>query len=153
MANTTQEVIQALQEEGLSDDVIKVLIPILAYESRVDGVPYVLTALDSESPSYGLGQANVTTMESALWMALSESGVDIPGATDQQVAQWKRAGYDVSEEDVRDFIYIDDIVDLYKLLSKNLFLKPKKYNVNSFHFMDSTFIVMGASFLIDIFLS
>ena len=103
MANTTQEVIQALQEEGLSDDVIKVLIPILAYESRVDGVPYVLTALDSESPSYGLGQANVTTMESALWMALSESGVDIPGATDQQVAQWKRAGYDVSEEDVRDF--------------------------------------------------
>ena len=103
MAITTQEVIQALQEEGLSDDVIKTLVPILAYESRVDGVPYVLTALDSESPSYGLGQANVTTMESALWMALSETGVDIPGATDQQVAQWKRAGYDVNEEDVRDF--------------------------------------------------
>lgn len=103
MAITTQEVIEALQEEGLSDDVIKTLVPILAYESRVDGVPYVLTALDSESPSYGLGQANVTTMESALWMALSETGVDIPGATDQQVAQWKRAGYDVSEEDVRDF--------------------------------------------------
>lgn len=103
MAITTQEVIEALQEEGLSDDVIKVLVPILAYESRVDGVPFVLTALDSESPSYGLGQANVTTMEAALWMALSETGVDIPGATDQQIAQWKRAGYDVSEEDVRDF--------------------------------------------------
>ena len=103
MAISTQEVIEALQEEGLSDDVIKTLVPILAYESRVDGVPYVLTALDSESPSYGLGQANVTTMESALWMALNETGVDIPGATDQQVAQWKRAGYDVNEEDVRDF--------------------------------------------------
>ena len=59
---TTAEVIEALQQEGLADDVIKMLVPILAYESRVDGVPYVLTAIDSESPSYGLGQANITSI-------------------------------------------------------------------------------------------
>ena len=100
---TTAEVIEALQQEGLADDVIKMLVPILAYESRVDGVPYVLTAIDSESPSYGLGQANITSMESAYWMAFNELNIDLPGQTQQQADQWRRAGYDVNEEDVRDF--------------------------------------------------
>jgi len=100
---TTQEVIEALKQEGFVDDEIKVLVPILAYESRVDGVPYVLTAIDTESPSYGLGQANVDTMEAAYWMAFNEYNIDLPGQTQQQADQWRRAGYDVSEEDVRDF--------------------------------------------------
>ena len=31
-------------------------------------------------------------------------------------------------ESVRDFVYIDDIVELYKLLAKNLFVNPKKFS-------------------------
>jgi len=100
---TTAEVIELLKQEEFTDDQIKLLVPILAYESRVDGVPYVLTALDSESPSYGLGQANVDKMEPAYWMTFNEYNISLPGQTEQQVAQWKRAGYDVNEEDVRDF--------------------------------------------------
>jgi len=100
---TTSEVIEILKQEGFVDDQIKVLVPILAYESREDGVPYVLTALDSESPSYGLGQANVNTMESAYWMTFNEYNIDLPGQTQQQADQWRRAGYGQNEEDVRDF--------------------------------------------------
>ena len=100
---TTQEVIEALKQEGFVDDEIKVLVPILAYESRENGVPYVLTAKDTESPSYGLGQANVDTMESAYWMTFHEYNIDLPGQTQQQADQWRRAGYDQSEEDVRNF--------------------------------------------------
>jgi len=103
---TTKEVIIALQEEGFTEDMIKTLMPILAYESRVDGVPYVLTALDSKSPSYGLGQANVDTMEPAYWMTFHEYNIDLPGQTEQQVKQWKSGKYgttDPDEEDVRDF--------------------------------------------------
>lgn len=100
---TTQEVIEALKQEGFVDDEIKVLVPILAYESRENGVPYVLTAIDTKSPSYGLGQANVDTMESAYWMTFHEYNIDLPGQTQQQADQWRRAGYDEGEEDVRNF--------------------------------------------------
>ena len=103
---TTKEVIIALQEEGFTEDMIKTLMPILAYESRVDGVPYVLTALDSESPSYGLGQANVDTMEPAYWMTFNEYNISLPGQTEQQVKQWRTGKVgttDPDEEDVRDF--------------------------------------------------
>jgi len=103
---TTKEVIIALQEEGFTEDMIKTLMPILAYESRVDGVPYVLTALDSKSPSYGLGQANVDTMEPAYWMTFNEYNISLPGQTEQQVKQWRTGKYgttDPDEEDVRDF--------------------------------------------------
>lgn len=100
---STVEVIQALQEVGLSDDIIAYLVPILAYESRENGVPYVLTSKDELSDSYGLGQVNVKSMESAIWMALTEAGIEIPGSTEQQKSQWNRAGYDESEKDVRDF--------------------------------------------------
>lgn len=34
---------------------------------------------------------------------------------------------------IRDFIYIEDIVELYKLLGKNLYLKPKKYSGEIFN--------------------
>ena len=36
-------------------------------------------------------------------------------------------------EGIRDFIYIEDIVELYKLLGKNLYLKPKKYSGEIFN--------------------
>ena len=36
-------------------------------------------------------------------------------------------------EAIRDFIYINDIVELYKLLAKNLYLKPKKYSGEIFN--------------------
>ena len=103
---TTAEVIELLKQEEFTDDQIKILVPILAYESRVDGVPYVLTALDKKSPSYGLGQANVDTMEPAYWMTFNEYNIDLPGQTEQQVKQWgtgKVGTTDPDEEDVRDF--------------------------------------------------
>ena len=34
---------------------------------------------------------------------------------------------------IRDFVYIDDIVDLYKLLSKNLYCNPKKFSGQIFN--------------------
>ena len=34
---------------------------------------------------------------------------------------------------IRDFVYIDDIVELYKLLSMNLYLKPKKFSGQVFN--------------------
>ncbi len=36
-------------------------------------------------------------------------------------------------ESIRDFIHINDIVDLYKLLSKNLYLDPKKFSGEIFN--------------------
>ena len=100
---STQDVIEALAAEDFTEEQIRILVPILAYESRVGSKPFVLSAKDSESPSYGLGQANVTTMESAIWMAINETGGEIPGATDQQLRQWKASGHQQDEEDVRDF--------------------------------------------------
>lgn len=100
---TTQEVIEALQAEGLSEETIKYIVPILAYESRVGNTPYVLDAKDELSESYGLGQVNIETMESAIWMALNESDIEIPGATEQQIRQWNTAMYQEGEEDVRNF--------------------------------------------------
>ena len=34
---------------------------------------------------------------------------------------------------IRDFVYIDDIIELYKLLSKNLYLNPKKFSGQVFN--------------------
>ncbi len=36
-------------------------------------------------------------------------------------------------EAIRDFVYINDIIDLYKLLAKNLYLYPKKYSGEVFN--------------------
>ena len=36
-------------------------------------------------------------------------------------------------QSIRDFVYIDDIVDLYKLLSKNLYMNPKKFSGQVFN--------------------
>ena len=36
-------------------------------------------------------------------------------------------------ESIRDFVYINDIVDLYKLLAQNLYLKPKKFRGQVFN--------------------
>ena len=36
-------------------------------------------------------------------------------------------------ESIRDYIYIDDIVHVYKLLSKKLYLNPKKYSGEIFN--------------------
>ena len=100
---SSQDVIEALAAEDFTEEQIRILVPILAYESRVGGKPFVLSAKDSESPSYGLGQANVTTMESAIWMAINETGGEIPGATEQQLRQWETSIVQEDEEDVRDF--------------------------------------------------
>ena len=57
------------------------------YESRVDGTLFVNTAEDELSPSYGLAQANVSSMSPAIYMAFKELGVELPGLTDEQEEQ------------------------------------------------------------------
>ena len=121
---STQDVIEALAAEDFTEEQIRILVPILAYESRVGGKPFVLSAKDSESPSYGLGQANVTTMESAIWMAINETGGEIPGATEQQLRQWETSIVQENEEDVREYLYEanntynSDISDIKSQISK-----------------------------------
>ena len=62
---TTQEVIEALQSVGIAEEIVEYLVPIAAYESRVDGVPFTRDALDKESPSWGIFQANLVPGVSA----------------------------------------------------------------------------------------
>lgn len=100
---TVLEVVEALQSVGLSEEVVEYIVPILAYESRpVGGEPFTLTAKDPVSESWGIGQTNVNSMQPAIWMALQEVGVDIPGATELQLEQWESAKV-IDAEDVRAF--------------------------------------------------
>lgn len=102
-AYTTQEVIEALESVGIAEEIVEYVVPILAYESRVDGVPFVNTAEDPTSPSYGLAQANVDSMSPAIYMALQEAGVQIPGITPEQEKQLSSGIVQEGEEDVRAF--------------------------------------------------
>jgi len=86
-AFSTEEVIAALENVGISQEVIEYVVPILGYESRVNGVPFVNTAVDTESPSYGIGQANVDSMSPAIYMAFKELGIELPGITPEQEKQ------------------------------------------------------------------
>ena len=76
-------------------------MPILGYESRVDGTLFVNTAEDELSPSYGLAQANVSSMSPAIYMAFKELGVELPGLTDEQEEQLLTNKY--IDEDLRPF--------------------------------------------------
>ena len=85
------------------------------YSSSLYNLPIITTRF---SNIYGPGQINFTALiPDSIKSCINNKKFIIRG----------------NGEDVRDFIYIDDIVDLYKLLSKNLFLKPKKYNAEVFN--------------------
>ena len=81
---TTIEVIEALQSVGVAEEIIEYVVPIAAYESRVDGVPFTRDALDKESPSWGIFQANLDSMAPGIYKAMKELGVEVPGVTEEQ---------------------------------------------------------------------
>ena len=81
---TVEEVIEALQSVGIAEEVIEYIVPIAAYESRVNGVPFVRDALDKVSPSWGIFQANIDSMSPGIYKAMKELGVIIPEVSDAQ---------------------------------------------------------------------
>ena len=98
---SSYEVIVALQNAGISQEIVEYVVPILGYESRVDGTLFVNTAEDELSPSYGLAQANVSSMSPAIYMAFKELGVELPELTDEQEEQLLTNKY--IDEDLRPF--------------------------------------------------
>ena len=98
---SSYEVIVALQNAGISQEIVEYVVPILGYESRVDGTLFVNTAEDELSPSYGLAQANVSSMSPAIYMAFKELGVELPGLTDEQEEQLLTNKY--IDKDLRPF--------------------------------------------------
>lgn len=81
---TTIEVIEALQSVGVAQEVIEYVVPIAAYESRVDGIPFTRDAEDKYSPSLGIFQANLNSMAPGIYKAMKELGVEVPGVTSKQ---------------------------------------------------------------------
>ena len=79
------------------------------YSSEIFKLPIIITRF---SNIYGPGQLNFTAL--------------IPGLIKSCIFKEKFIMRG-NGKSIRDFIYINDIVDLYKLLSKNLYKKPKKY--------------------------
>jgi len=83
-AFSTAEVIVALQNIGISQEIIEYVVPIAGYESRVEGTPFTRDALDKLSPSWGIFQANVDSMAPGIYKAMNELGVEVPGMTEEQ---------------------------------------------------------------------
>ena len=81
---TTIEVIEALQSVGVAQEVIEYVVPIAAYESRVDGIPFTRDAEDKYSPSLRIFQANLNSMAPGIYKAMKELGVEVPGVTSKQ---------------------------------------------------------------------
>ena len=81
---SSYEVIVALQNIGISQEIIEYVVPIAGYESRVEGTLFTRDALDKLSPSWGIFQANVDSMAPGIYKAMNELGVDIPGMSDEQ---------------------------------------------------------------------
>ena len=85
------------------------------YASEIFNLPIIITRF---SNIYGPGQLNFTAL--------------IPDLIKSCVLN-KKFIMRGNGKSIRDFIYIDDIVDIYKLLSKNLYMKPKKYSGEVFN--------------------
>ena len=86
-----------------------------SYSGKLFNIPIIITRFAN---IYGPGQLNFTAL--------------IPDAIKSCVLN-KKFKIRSDGTSVRDFVYIDDIVDLYKLLSKNLYLNPKKYSGEIFN--------------------
>ena len=77
----TQAVIEALQNVGVSAEVIEYVVPLAGYESRVKGVPFTRNALDDFSPSWGVFQANLDSMAPGIYKAMKELGEIVPNVS------------------------------------------------------------------------
>ena len=86
-----------------------------SYSSKLFKLPIVITRF---SNIFGPGQLNFTALIPDL----------IRSCVLNKKFQMRGDG-----ESIRDYIYIDDIVDVYKLLSKKLYLNPKKYSGEVFN--------------------
>ena len=86
-----------------------------SYASKLYKLPIIITRFAN---IYGSGQLNFTAL--------------IPDVIKSCILN-KKFLMRSDGEAIRDFIYIDDIVELYKLLAKNLYLYPKKYSGEVFN--------------------
>ena len=85
---TIEEVIAALNSVGYVDEyVINYIVPRVAYESRVNGIPFTQDAKDPTSDSWGIYQANINTEMAAIYQVMKEEGVELPGITEAQRKQ------------------------------------------------------------------
>lgn len=83
-----EEVIAALNSVGYVDEnVINYIVPIIAYESRVNGIPFTQDAKDPTSDSWGIYQTNINTEMSAIYKVLVDEGIELPGLTNEQKKQ------------------------------------------------------------------
>lgn len=86
-----------------------------SYASKLYKLPIIITRFAN---IYGSGQLNFTAL--------------IPDVIKSCILN-KKFVMRSDGEAIRDFIYIDDIVEIYKLLAKNLYLNPKKYSGEVFN--------------------
>jgi len=86
-----------------------------SYSSKLYKLPIIITRFAN---IYGPGQLNFTAL--------------IPDVIRSCILN-KKFVMRSDGKAIRDFIYIDDIVELYQLLAKNLYLYPKKYSGEVFN--------------------
>tara|TARA_A100001011_G_C14311001_1_gene845598 strand:+ start:499 stop:1515 length:1017 start_codon:yes stop_codon:yes gene_type:complete len=86
-----------------------------SYAYKLYKLPIIITRFAN---IYGCGQLNFTAL--------------IPDAIRSCLLN-KKFSLRSNGEAIRDFIYIDDITELYKLLAKHLYLYPKKYSGEVFN--------------------
>ena len=86
-----------------------------SYTSKLFNLPIIITRF---SNIYGPGQLNFTAL--------------IPDSIRSCILN-KKFIIRGNGESIRDYIYIDDIVDVYKLLSEKLYKNPKKYSGEIFN--------------------
>jgi CDP-glucose 4,6-dehydratase len=86
-----------------------------SYASKLYKLPIIITRF---SNIFGPGQLNFTAL--------------IPEAIRSCILNYKFLSRS-NGKGIRDFIYVDDIVDVYKLLAEKLFKNPKKYSGEIFN--------------------
>ena len=86
-----------------------------SYSSKLFNLPILITRFAN---IYGPGQLNFTAL--------------IPDVVKSCLMK-KKFQMRSDCEAIRDFIYVKDIIELYKLLAKNLYLYPKKYSGEVFN--------------------
>ena len=86
-----------------------------SYTSNLFNLPIVITRF---SNIYGPGQLNFTAL--------------IPDSIRSSILN-KKFIIRGNGESIRDYIYINDIVDVYKLLSEKLYINPRKYSGEIFN--------------------
>ena len=87
----------------------------MSYSTKLFKLPILITRFAN---IYGPGQLNFTAL--------------IPDAISSCLLN-KKFIIRGNGQSIRDFVYIDDIIELYKLLSKNLYSNPKKFSGQVFN--------------------